>query len=130
MSITLRLSDELVKEAETEAYAHKRTTPKQIEYWAAIGKAVVNHASTADLTALIQGFATVQIQTVDAHPIDPKALFAEVEQSRESGELSRSVSQAKICYEASQSKPGLLDQIHADGSRIPGHFYQGQFIAE
>ena len=129
MSIALRLSDDLVKEAEAEAFAHKRTTAKQIEYWAEIGKHVVDHASATDLIALMQGFAKVEIQTLASQPIDPKALFAEIERSRQSGALSAAVSQAKIRYEASQSDPSLLDQVHSDGRRTPGHFSQGEFTA-
>ncbi len=34
----LRLNPELVYEAELDARIQKRTTPKQIEYWAEIGK--------------------------------------------------------------------------------------------
>lgn len=129
MSIALRLNNSLVNEAEAEALVHKRTTPKQIEYWAEIGKAVVEHSSTTDLIALMQGFAEVQIQTIPAHPIAPDDLFAEVSQLRESGKLSRKVSQAQVRYDSSQSHPGLLDQVDADGRRIPGHFVQGQFVA-
>lgn len=130
MSIALRLNDDLVKEAEAEAFVHKRSTPKQIEYWAEIGKSVVDYASTADLVALVQGFAKVRIQPVSSHRVDPAALLSEVEQSRESGDLSRKVTQAVLRYEASQSHPGMLDEVQADGQRIPGHFHDGQFIAK
>ena len=38
MAKPIKLSDELVNEATTHAKAHHRTPPKQIEYWARIGK--------------------------------------------------------------------------------------------
>jgi len=38
MSKPVKLSDELVNDAETHSRAHHRSTPKQIEYWARIGK--------------------------------------------------------------------------------------------
>ena len=38
MSKAIKLSDELVDSAATHAKANHRTPPKQIEYWAKIGK--------------------------------------------------------------------------------------------
>jgi len=38
MATAIKLSDELVDDAKVYAKAHHRTPPKQIEYWARIGK--------------------------------------------------------------------------------------------
>ena len=38
MSVAIKLSDELVDDAKVFAKAQHRTPPKQIEYWARIGK--------------------------------------------------------------------------------------------
>jgi len=38
MAVAIKLSDELVDDARVYAKAHHRTPPKQIEYWARIGK--------------------------------------------------------------------------------------------
>lgn len=40
MSVALKLSDELVEMAKPHAAAEHRSVPKQIEYWARLGKAV------------------------------------------------------------------------------------------
>lgn len=40
MSVALKLSDELVEMAKPHAAAEHRSIPKQIEYWARLGKAV------------------------------------------------------------------------------------------
>lgn len=40
MAITLKLSDELIDLAKPHAAAEHRSVPKQIEYWARLGKAV------------------------------------------------------------------------------------------
>jgi hypothetical protein len=40
MSTALKLSDELVEMAKPHAAAEHRSVPKQIEYWARLGKAV------------------------------------------------------------------------------------------
>jgi hypothetical protein len=43
MAVALKLSDELVEDAKTHAAAEHRSVPKQIEYWARIGKAVLEN---------------------------------------------------------------------------------------
>jgi hypothetical protein len=40
MAVALKLSDELVEIAKPHAAAQHRSVPKQIEYWARLGKAV------------------------------------------------------------------------------------------
>jgi ParD-like antitoxin of type II bacterial toxin-antitoxin system len=40
MAVALKLSDELVDLAKPHAAAEHRSVPKQIEYWARLGKAV------------------------------------------------------------------------------------------
>jgi len=43
MAVALKLSDELVQDAKPHAAAEHRSVPKQIEYWARIGKAVLEN---------------------------------------------------------------------------------------
>lgn len=43
MAVALKLSDELVEAAKPHAAAEHRSVPKQIEYWARIGKAVLEN---------------------------------------------------------------------------------------
>ena len=43
MAVALKLSDDLVEDAKTIAAAEHRSVPKQIEYWARIGKAVLEN---------------------------------------------------------------------------------------
>ncbi len=43
MAVALKLSDELVEDAKTHAAAEHRSVPKQIEYWARIGKTVLEN---------------------------------------------------------------------------------------
>ena len=128
MSIALRLNDDLVHEAETEALLHKRTAPKQIEYWAQIGKSVARNASASDLLALMQGFAEVQVNHIPSTPVNPDEVFTAVEQARQDGALRDAVSRSQVIYEASQTHPGLLDRVLPNGHRESGHFRNGEFI--
>jgi hypothetical protein len=43
MGVTLKLSDELIEDAKPHAAAEHRSVPKQIEYWARIGKSVIEN---------------------------------------------------------------------------------------
>jgi hypothetical protein len=128
MSIPLRLNDELVHDAETEGLIHKRSAPKQIEYWAQIGKAVAGSATGSDLLALMQGFARVQVIPQPSGPVDADELFSAVNQARADGGLRQTVSRARIRYESSRTRPGLLDRVFPDGHRETGRFRNGEFI--
>ena len=56
-------------------------------------------------------------------------LWAEVEESRSSGELGRSISRGGTVYQSSVDKPGYLEAIYPDGSREFGQFCDGRFQA-
>ena len=127
MSVPIRLDDQLVHDAKAAAASHKRTTPKQIEYWAEIGRTVSRFASNNDLLVLLQGFAEVTITPSPSKPISPSTVFNKLDQDRKQGVLSQKVTLAKVRYEASKSQPGLLDQIELDGSRQTGRFQNGHF---
>ena len=43
MAVAMKLSDDLVEVAKAVAAAEHRSVPKQIEYWARIGKAVLDN---------------------------------------------------------------------------------------
>ena len=43
MAVAMKLSDDLVEDAKNVAAAEHRSVPKQIEYWARIGKAVLDN---------------------------------------------------------------------------------------
>lgn len=125
MSTALRLNDDLVQDAQAEASIFKRTTPKQIEYWAEIGRVVSRHMNPGDLLSLMQGVARLQVEPVSSHLPEPEDIFADVDCDRTNDCVSRS----SVYYEASLLQPGLLDRVQADGSRETGYFRDGQFIA-
>jgi hypothetical protein len=60
--------------------------------------------------------------------IDPAEVFAALEHQRLSGQLSTSVSQAAVRYQASQTQPGYLEAISADGARCVWRFQHGVFV--
>lgn len=128
MSTPLRLDDALVRQAELEARLSKRTTPKQIELWAEIGRVVVDELDQRDLVALTQGFVRLRVETTPSGPVDAEAVFAAVQSDRASGALADRVTRATVYYEASRTRPGLLDRVLPDGTRETGSFRDGEFL--
>ena len=59
MGKAIKLSEELVRQAETRGRAQHRSTPRQIEYWAKIGKIAEENS---DLTL---GFVTDILQSLE-----------------------------------------------------------------
>lgn len=68
MAIALKLSDDLVEDAKTTASAENRSVPRQIEYWARIGKAVLENPEMP--LRLIQD-TMLSIQEAKAGKLEP-----------------------------------------------------------
>lgn len=127
MSTPMRLNDRLVHDAEIEAIVQKRTTPKQIEYWAEIGKAVAHMVPDNELLSIVQGVSQINILHHPTSPLSTIDVLKALEADRQDGTLTHSVTQAKVWYESSREQPGLLDRVMANGKRETGHFRDGQF---
>ena len=129
MTTAVRLDDSLVRHAAAEGAVNRRSTPKQIEYWTEIGRAVADDVSAEDLIAILQGIRKVRVEPVVAESVSSDELWAEVDAARGSGELERSISRGRTVYQASGDKPGYLEAIYPDGSREVGEFRNGRFEA-
>lgn len=129
MTTAVRLDDTLVRHAAAEGAVHRRSTPKQIEYWAEIGRAVAGEVSAEDLIAILQGIRQVKVEPVVAESVSSDDLWAEVDRARESGDLGRSIARGRTVYQASGDKPGFLEAVYPDGTREVGQFRNGHFEA-
>jgi hypothetical protein len=127
MASPMRLDHNLIHEAESVAERNKRSVPKQIEYWAELGRAVERVLSPNDVIAISQGLVEVQLVAPKTMRVDADDVFAALEQDRRQGALAARVTRAAISYEASVSRAGLLDRIYADGRRDTGRFVDGEF---
>jgi len=128
MASPLRLSAALVEAAEKEGALQKRSAPKQIEFWAELGKAVDGVIDAADVVAVIQGLRKIKVEPVKSMAVDSRDVFDSLETIRESGGLAEKVTSAAVYYEASLSRPGLLDRVSSrTGERQTGQFHKGVF---
>ncbi|GGY67009.1 TA system antitoxin ParD family protein [Marinobacter zhanjiangensis] len=127
MTTAVRLEDTLVRHASAEGQVQRRSTPKQIEFWAEIGRAVAGEVSAEDLIAISQGIRKVKVEPVMPEPVTSDDIWADVEADRESGGLSRHIARDRIVYQASTSRPGYLEAIYPDGQKVTGQFRNGRF---
>lgn len=128
MTSPIRLNSALVAAAEKEGTIQKRSVPKQIEFWAELGKAVARVMDLSDVFAIIQGLKKVKVEPVTSVSVDPSDVFNSLENTRKSGNLAEKVTSSAVYYEASLSQQGLLDRVNSyTGERETGHFHNGEF---
>lgn len=128
MTSPIRLNSALVAAAEKEGTIQKRSVPKQIEFWAELGKAVARVMDLSDVFAIIQGLKKVKVEPVMSVAVDPSDVFNSLENKRKSGNLAEKVTSSAVYYEASLSQQGLLDRVNSyTGERETGHFHNGEF---
>lgn len=126
----IRLNPSLIEAAERAALVQKRSTPKQIEYWADLGRAVEHVIDLVDVFAVMQGLKKLRIEKADSVIVDSDELFQDLGAQRENGSLSEAVTSSRVYFEASRERPGLLDRVEsATGRRQAGSFRNGRFEA-
>lgn len=124
----IRLNPELISAAEKVALMQKRSTPKQIEFWADLGRAVERVIDLSDVFAVLQGLKRLKLENVESVSVDPDDVFSDLQMSAGEDRLSGQVSVSEVYYEASRKYPGMLDQVElASGRRQTGQFRNGQF---
>ncbi|MCF6186694.1 MAG: ParD-like family protein [Desulfobulbaceae bacterium] len=130
-TVSLRIDQDLVLQAEREAGIQNRSKAKQLEYWAKLGKAVSAELDITDAFAVSQGIKTIRLEiapSLQSITVDSDAVFNDLERDRAKGILADNVTSAKIYYEASVEHPGYLDRVNSStGERQTGLFEHGEF---
>ena len=128
---SVRLDGELLERAgEASRIAH-RSVPHQIEFWAALGRAVEERLSAADTRDLLSGerFVT-RVECASSRSFDPEQVFAALEADRASGALAARVSGSPARYDIADASVGLVRRVEADGSESFGRFENGIWRAQ
>ncbi len=126
----IRLNSSLLEAAEREASFQKRSIPKQIEYWADLGRAVEHAIDRTDVFAVLQGIKRLKLEDVESPVVSPEEVFDDLQTRIEQGRISDRLTAAAFYFEASKSRPGLLDRVDtATGSRQTGQFKGGKFTS-
>lgn len=125
----VRLQEELMESARISGSVQHRSAAEQIEYWADIGRKVSKTIDTDTLLAVKAGLVRIVVEHVKSEAVDPESVFAALNADRESGTLASSIAEkSPIRYQASRSKPGLLEQVDQEGNSVVGQFVDGEFI--
>ena len=128
MAGPFRPDDTLVRHAEQAARLQRRSVPKQIEYWAELGRYLERDVDHAGLVAIAQGLALADVRPKPFQPVDPDAVAPEEDRADDQPAVGKT--RARPVYEVSLSHPGLLAQIDEHGNRTTGLFIDGEFVAD
>lgn len=105
-----------------------RSISEQIEYWADLGRKISKVLNPDDLLAISAGIAALRIEKVEVPDVGPDTVFASLEEDHRTGTLARAiVAQNPVRYQASTTRPGLLEQINEQGQVALGSFRDGIF---
>ncbi len=126
-SSPVRLENDLMEAATLAGSTLHRSAAEQIEYWADLGRKVARVITPETLLEINAGLVKLKVEKVQPVTADPDAVFAELEQKRESGALREAIASGCIRYQSSGTHPGLLEQVHPDGAIVVGQFNNGQF---
>jgi hypothetical protein len=128
MASPMRLNSDLIDAAKKEGLLQKRSIPRQIEYWAELGRVVEGVIDLKEVFAVRQGVKTIKLESLSSAPVDPDDVFNDLERSSKRKGVSSKLTSAPFYYEASRSQPGLLDRVNVrTGERQTGHFRNGEF---
>lgn len=121
MSMSLKISDELLKDAREEAKATDRSITSQIEHWARLGRKVergLRHKEIVNLKRDPQSDPLVQ------------SILAKIRRATESdhSDLAKELLASGPVY---QSAPGgRIERILPDGTRSIGHVVGREFVPD
>lgn len=124
----IRLQQNLMRAATLHGERQHRSAAEQIEYWASIGQSVANTINPDSLLAITSGLARLKVEPIWPPTINPDDIFSSLEEERKSGELAHRISENSVRYQISNSVPGHLEQISANGAVTVGQFQNGVFI--
>ncbi len=128
-SSPIRLQQDLMQQAESTARRFHRSVAEQIEYWADLGRSVSSALDPDVLLSVQAGLSRLHVEPVITQPVDPDRVFSTLDEQRDSGTLQRNITHSPVRYQASLTRPGLLEQIDQQGRVTTGRFQNGQFIA-
>ena len=129
MSQQIRLDSDLINRASMEASLNKRSVPKQIEYWAELGRMVSKVLNIHDVLALLQGVKKLKMEDIKTDLPSMKALQETIDSDTDPREGIPEFKNLSVVYEANKENSKYLDQINlATGERQTGNFRNGNFI--
>ena len=130
MPMPVKISDELLELARSEARETRRSATAQIEHWALLGRAVEALAAHGEMLALKRlGGALPLPGDVSREALDE--LLSGLFRSTERGAAAARIRAAGgALYTTDPAFPGKVVEVREDGSRVPGRFESRRFVAD
>lgn len=127
MGLPVKLSDELVKVARTEAAATDRSITAQIEHWAKLGRSVEAALRHHEVLALKHADGDVAAAFPEAGARESVCeVLHRIATSTDQTALSESITRGRTVYE-SDGRGGLV-RIEPDGTRTRGRLDGRTFV--
>ncbi|MEO0952684.1 MAG: hypothetical protein AAFY44_15380 [Pseudomonadota bacterium] len=127
MSKPIRVDKGLMERAESAAAIYRRSLPKQIEYWAEIGRQVSERLDAKDLFSVFTGAAELRVHHRESQPVSSAAVLEQIGTDRAEGVLKDAVSAADVRFDVDDE--GYLRRTEADGTQTRGKLVDGRFLA-
>ena len=126
----VKLSDELVKLARTEAEASDRSITAQIEHWAKLGRSVETALGHEEVLALkgADGNLTSAFPGLSARQA-VYTLLQQIAATTDRSELARTLTRGKVVYQRDPGGSGSIMRIEPDGRRTVGRLEKRRFVA-
>jgi len=125
MSKPIRIEPTILERATVEGRIYRRSPPKQIEFWAEIGRQVSSMVDSKDLFAVFSGAASIAITHNTSQPVSTVDVLEGMHVDRLSGALQNSVTTALAIYGVDGD--GRIRRTTADGRETSGHLVDGRF---
>ena len=128
MRSAVKVSEKLLGLAKQEAKVTNRSITGQIEHWAIIGRAAETLEAYADVLRLKRtGHALPIPADVDRAAVHDLLVRLAAPGDRESLKTRLAASGAPL-YESDPAHPGLVVEVAADGTRVPGRLVGRRFV--
>ncbi len=123
----LRLRASLYQIAAQHAALEHRSIPKQIEYWAEIGRWMATKIGDREIYALLANNATINVTMEPTAVVSVDQAHSALEKSRSSGTLGNAI-HSEFIYDTDPSNPDFIRETTANGSQRYGEFVDGEFV--
>jgi ParD-like antitoxin of type II ParDE toxin-antitoxin system len=125
---SIRLSTDLIFQAQSASTVQHRSIPNQVEYWATLGRIISSIIGIEDAFAILQGLKKLRVEPTETNTIDSDTVLNNLEADRAKGFVDKPITSAAFYFETSQKMPGLLDRVNSlTGERKTGKFADGKF---
>jgi hypothetical protein len=128
MPSPVKVSDRLLALAKDEARGTHRSATAQIEHWATLGRALEVMAAYRDVLALKRAGQALPIPTFVRRDEVHDLLARLVEDTNREKVKARIRAAGTPVYTTDPDHPGMIVEVHADGTRTPGHLKARRFV--